>query len=198
MIDNVQDSNDLCIFADCNKTVHAKRLCHNHYREKKRRDLGAKKQEKRPQFCIVKKCTKKHYSLNYCSSHYYRFLNTGNISAEVPIKKLIYNKVDCDVPYCSNKHKAVRLCGTHDATKRTYNLTSEQLITMLSNPCEVCGSLENLTIDHDHECCNKRISCGKCVRGTLCQNCNRSMGQAKDNPTILRLLADYIDRHKNK
>lgn len=197
MIDNVQVSGKNCSVVGCDKDIHAKTLCHNHYREQRRRILGIKKQEQRPKFCIVPNCTQKHYSLNYCSSHYYRVLNTGQVSAEKPIKKLIYGKLDCDVPFCKNKHKSGRLCSAHDTTRRTYNLTQDNLIKMLSVPCEVCGSEDSLTIDHDHSCCNSRSSCGKCVRGTLCQHCNRSMGQAKDNSLILRNLADYIDKHKD-
>jgi hypothetical protein len=168
----------------CGKEKHAKKLCHNHYRELKRRQAGAKPQVKRPDTCM-----------NYCSSHYSRLQVSGNIKSEIPIKVLTYGKDDCDVSFCKNKHKAKGLCGTHDATKRTYSLTSEQLVEMLSRTCEVCGATENLTIDHDHSCCNKRSSCGKCVRGTVCQNCNRAMGQAKDSPKTLRMLADYLDRY---
>jgi len=63
--------------------------------------------------------------------------------------------------------------------------------------CEGCGAAENLTVDHDHQCCpptKPATSCGKCVRGTLCRGCNLILGYAKDNPTLLRALADYLDK----
>jgi hypothetical protein len=195
MIDNVQVSDNKCSIDGCGKQKHAKTLCHNHYRELKRRQAGAIPQAKRPNTCIVDTCNKKHYCLNYCSSHYSRLQVSGSIKPELPIKVLVYGKTDCNVSFCNNKHKAKGLCGTHDATKRTYSLTSEQLVEMLSRQCEVCGAEDNLTIDHDHSCCNKRSSCGKCVRGTVCQNCNRAMGQVKDNSKTLRMLADYLDRY---
>ena len=195
MIDNVQVSNSICSIVYCEREKHAKTLCHNHYRELKRRQAGAKPQAKRPDICIADGCNKKHYCMNYCSSHYSRLQVSGDVKSEIPIKILTYGKYDCDVPFCKNKHKARGLCGTHDATKRTYNLTSQQLVEMLSRSCEVCGVSDNLTIDHNHSCCNKRSSCGKCVRGTVCQNCNRAMGQAKDNSKTLRMLADYLDKY---
>lgn len=136
--------------------------------------------------------------MDYCASHYARLQSAAGIQEELPIKVLIYGKENCDVPFCKNKHKARGLCATHDATKRTYSLTSEQLIEMLSRSCEVCGATDNLTIDHDHSCCNSRTSCGKCVRGTVCQHCNRSMGQAKDSIARLRGLADYLERYKGQ
>jgi hypothetical protein len=185
-----------CSILECNKEMHAKGMCHNHYRESIRRANGSKAREKRPDICIAYKCTKKHYSMNYCMSHYARFKSNGDVREHVPIKKLNYGFTECQVPRCKKPHHAVGLCRSHDATKRTYNLSTEKLIKMLSGSCEVCGEEDNLTIDHDHSCCNARFSCGSCVRGCLCQHCNRSMGQAKDNPVILRKLADYIDKYK--
>lgn len=68
--------------------------------------------------------------------------------------------------------------------KRTYGLSVEQVNDLLKDGCQVCGSHEKLVIDHCHTE-NK-------VRGCLCHFCNVSLGFAKDNPVILRKLADYI------
>lgn len=193
MNDKVQKSK-VCIIEGCEKDIHAKERCHNHYREIRRRSSGSKERAKRPSVCVVPKCTRKHYSLNYCASHYSRFKN-GTLNENVPIKKLVYNQKDCLVSFCKKPHYAAGLCRTHDATKRTYNLSSEDLAERLSRSCEVCNSSENLTIDHDHSCCNARFSCGKCVRGTLCQNCNRAIGQAKESAKRLKLLASYVDKY---
>ena len=64
--------------------------------------------------------------------------------------------------------------------------------------CEACGAskgqirggaVSQLTVDHDHVT-------GK-VRGLLCHPCNIALGQAGDDPTVLRALADYVERsHK--
>lgn len=36
-------------------------------------------------------------------------------------------------------------------------------------------------VDHDHACCPGDGSCGKCVRGLLCDDCNRGFGMFKDS-----------------
>lgn len=83
-----------------------------------------------------------------------------------------------------------------------YGLTPEQFSSKLleqENKCKICGILlDNLQpwttphVDHDHSCCDREGSCGKCVRGLLCGSCNHMLGQAKDNPTVLQSGIDYL------
>ena len=49
-----------------------------------------------------------------------------------------------------------------------------------SGICAICnhlshhhGTLQRLQVDHNHKCCDLRTkSCGKCLRGLLCADCN--------------------------
>lgn len=64
--------------------------------------------------------------------------------------------------------------------------------------CYICGGTSSdgdrkLAVDHDHSCCPGKKSCGKCVRGLLCGNCNRLLGNAKDSRTILLNAIKYLD-----
>jgi hypothetical protein len=49
-----------------------------------------------------------------------------------------------------------------------------------SGTCAICkhlshhhGTIQRLQVDHNHDCCDLRTkSCGKCLRGLLCADCN--------------------------
>ena len=84
---------------------------------------------------------------------------------------------------------------------RRNNLTPAQLEALIEDHggvCAICGTRPKegglgLAIDHDHACC-PRIgqSCGKCIRGLLCGNCNTALGSFKDDPRLLRAAIDYL------
>ena len=79
-----------------------------------------------------------------------------------------------------------------------YGIGKDQYYKMIENGCEVCGSFEILHIDHDHSCCGYAegsrdvITCGKCIRGVLCKNCNTAEGLLKSNPKTAERLAIYM------
>jgi hypothetical protein len=66
--------------------------------------------------------------------------------------------------------------------------------------CAICGlpckSGKRLSIDHDHSCCPGKGSCGKCVRGLLCMNCNNGLGHFKDDPELLGTAIAYLTTAK--
>lgn len=64
----------------------------------------------------------------------------------------------------------------------------------------VCGqSIDEATlfIDHDHSCCPNEGSCGECIRGFLCINCNTALGHIKDRPETAIALAQYLYQFQN-
>jgi hypothetical protein len=86
--------------------------------------------------------------------------------------------------------------------KNYYKMTMEQfeeLFARQDGKCAGCRYIfrdsndELICIDHDHACCsNGKKTCGKCVRGILCDLCNRILGQGKDVPETLESLARYL------
>lgn len=79
---------------------------------------------------------------------------------------------------------------------RKYGLTPDQARELLAEQdgkCPICARTVSLTgrtthVDHDHGT-NQ-------VRSLLCRYCNVMLGQAFDDPSILRAAADYLDSHR--
>ena len=84
---------------------------------------------------------------------------------------------------------------------RYFGITPEQYDQMLheqNGVCAVCSQEEKvvnrktgkqspLSVDHCH-------STGK-IRSLLCNRCNVTLGRVSDDPTLLRRLANYVERH---
>lgn len=143
-------------------------------------------------------CDRTHSHLGFCEAHANRFKKGTDL--EAPIRKPS-GIVECTLEGCSRPHEALGLCGTHAYTERRYNLTREQTVRLQGASCEICGGKDegkNLAVDHDHSCCPGKGSCGKCVRGFLCGDCNRALGLVKDNPAVLRAAAQYLESHSAK
>lgn len=83
--------------------------------------------------------------------------------------------------------------------KRTYNLSFEEYQDLMKSGCEVCGSYENLRIDHNHDCCpSKTKTCGKCIRGVLCDRHNLAEGLLRGNPEEAMALAQYMLKNRGE
>ncbi len=80
---------------------------------------------------------------------------------------------------------------------KKYGITDveyQKIIKTQNNRCEVCGNEEKerpkMPIDHNH-------ATGK-FRGVICSRCNRVLGAVDDEATLLRKLAEYLERHNCK
>lgn len=72
--------------------------------------------------------------------------------------------------------------------------------------CGICGKPEHrkgrggevkaLAVDHNHRCCAGQVSCGKCVRGLVCEGCNHTLGFAQDSTEILESAILYLKQFK--
>jgi len=68
--------------------------------------------------------------------------------------------------------------------KNRYQMTIEEYTKKLieqNGHCALCSAVQGsekrrMCVDHDHNCCPEPRSCGKCIRGILCHNCNRKIG----------------------
>lgn len=84
--------------------------------------------------------------------------------------------------------------------QRQYGISLGEYDAMLESQdykCRICAKTEEengkaLAIDHDHKCCSGRKSCGKCVRGLLCNSCNWIIGAMNDDPANFDKAKRYI------
>ena len=91
-----------------------------------------------------------------------------------------------------------KMSRRYEHVKRTYNLPKDKYDTLLkeqNSNCAICQKfLARPYVDHDHKCCEKESSCGKCIRGLICFNCNRLLSDAHDNVEILYYAINYLQR----
>lgn len=75
--------------------------------------------------------------------------------------------------------------------RRKYGLTLnlfEALVAAQLGNCAICGANEDLDlhVDHDHRT--------KKVRGLLCGKCNKAIGLLNDDPDLLLVAKEYLER----
>lgn len=79
--------------------------------------------------------------------------------------------------------------------KSTYGITRGEYEAMLSDQggtCAICPRTDNLVVDHDHNCCPGKRSCGDCVRGLLCGQCNSAIGLLGESAATASRAAIYL------
>lgn len=79
-----------------------------------------------------------------------------------------------------------------------YGITQAERDAMLvvQGGCAICGATEHggrdWCVDHDHNCCPGKKSCGKCIRGVLCFGCNVGLGAFRDDADRMALAIAYL------
>lgn len=91
--------------------------------------------------------------------------------------------------------------NTRQHMRFRYGLTPERWAQMLEEQqglCYLCGEplpdgKRAIHVDHDHACCRGSRSCGTCIRGLACNDCNLGIGLFGDDPERLRRVADNLE-----
>lgn len=80
--------------------------------------------------------------------------------------------------------------------RRRYKLSLaayDAMVDATGGRCPICGQVPNQwVVDHDHACCPGKDTCGQCVRGLLCNPCNRVLWHWL-TPESLRAAAAYLE-----
>lgn len=144
-------------------------------------------------------CEKPARVKGYCRLHWDRIRRSGS--------EALSTYGTCPVAGCGrDKLHASKICKRCNQLRWRYSLTVERVIELHlpdNRYCwnEGCQSREDLHLDHAHTCCpdgkfgtTHKKSCGKCVRGWLCRDCNWSLGRLQENPRMIQGLLDYLER----
>lgn len=109
-------------------------------------------------------------------------------------------------PRCATHHRSVkktRSKSAHDKRVQSVYTLPPNMYDVLyeaqGGTCAIChiatGARKRLSVDHDHACCPGPESCGKCVRGLLCTNCNRNvLGYLREDIDALTRAIEYLRR----
>lgn len=103
------------------------------------------------------------------------------------------NCVECD----DNAQKKRRESAKDARLRKLYGISAADRDAMAEaqeNRCAICRDAftDNRTMHVDH--CHKTGE----VRALLCSPCNQGIGLLRDNPTIMRSAAKYVEEHRMK
>ena len=88
--------------------------------------------------------------------------------------------------------------------KSAYKMTPDAYLAMQKAQdycCAICGEEAvlggaNLHVDHDHGCCPGTKTCGQCIRGLLCDYCNKGIGALRDSYEIASKASSYLKQYE--
>lgn len=104
------------------------------------------------------------------------------------------------------RNRAWKLANPNKAKRANlykYNISLEEYDSLLNSQdgrCATCSRLFDdlirACIDHNHACCPGQRSCGKCIRGLLCNPCNRALGNINDALPVLKQMIVYLEERQ--
>lgn len=133
-----------------------------------------------PPYCSFPGCPDLAVSKGFCMGHYLQRRAGKPLTPKRPRRKKSMTRAaePCLVKWCETPAASRGLCNSHAGVSWRFNIEPRALAELLEHPCAICGSIENRRIDHDHTCCGSvNGSCGKCIRGVLCNSCNVRIGR---------------------
>lgn len=101
--------------------------------------------------------------------------------------------------------KEEKLARSRLQALKKFGLTPESYAAMLEaqgGVCKICkrpetheyqGVVVQMCVDHDHSCCPGKWTCGKCVRGLLCHDCNAGLGYFEDSIQAMLTAVEYLE-----
>lgn len=188
-----------CTFPGCDRLQHSKGHCSTHAKQRRDgRELTPLPIRSTTTKCLFETCELVARSKGLCSAHYSQSRRGDGTLTE--LQDYFTPDIECEIPWCERAADRRGMCKGHRNQMKKYGLSVDQMMKLFKkNRCDICDSppdLRSLHVDHDHKCCPGSGSCGDCVRGLLCGDCNLSIGKLGDNPDTLERAAAYLREGK--
>lgn len=97
----------------------------------------------------------------------------------------------------ANNLERSRKQSNNNKLLQKYGISSEEKIAMLASQGGQCATCDSRTPNHKNGWSVDHCHATGKVRGILCHGCNIALGLTKDNPHVLRALANYIEHHND-
>ena len=147
--------------------------------------------------CQEEQCGRLVQTRGYCGRHYNaaRKFNSLN-QAETVV-----------CPLDGEAANRSGVCDRHYDIHRSFGWKGiAALMLYATDGCSICGDKERRPhIDHDHSCCGPTIgkgatrrTCGQCVRGALCSQCNVGIGYFNDSVDKMQKAIAYLQKWEVK
>ena len=209
----------VCRVDGCERVHYAHGYCNPHWRRwRTNGDPGAAPiGTKQARICSFDGCDRNASSKGLCATHYAQSRRHGTlapINDRLPItarddqgrKRCTRCKtwlaLDSFSPVTRNPDglsNACIRCRHHRLIAKRYGITVddyERLLDAQGDQCAICGGTNAsgrlLAVDHNRRCCDHHESCGRCVRGLLCSNCNTALGLMSDDLMTVARIESYL------
>lgn len=144
-----------------------------------------------PATCQIEGCGKPHQCRDMCANHYQAWHYQNRVAKD---PELLRRYRERRAAYKANPEAREREAIRDRAHKlrRHFGIsveTYQSLHAAQNGACAICRGYDNdrcLAVDHCHK--------SGAVRGLLCGECNRGIGQLRDSPALLRAAAEYLER----
>lgn len=169
----------MCSFRGCERPLYARDLCHTHYAQDRSGRALKPISARRSTGSVLQRDEQGRKQCLRCGLH----LPESSFQRDPSHADLLSS-------YC-------RACRSAHARAWRYGVTPErieQLIADQGGECVTCRAslADGFCVDHDHSCCAAVKTCGKCIRGLLCPECNKLIGKFEADRARLARILDYI------